>query len=175
MYNQLVNETHDVTRRLITYFLMKDHGGVFIDDRVTLVESLESMLSDLSSNRDINVGNRFYDSVGNDNENNGSGKCVGFYNDKFSSMKEKVDFLVREYEVEKSVVKFPNVEDYFIACEKNSPFIEKLVKVYVDLLLNEKDSEWLKKLDKSEKLIGMTDINKIYEHGHFIATHIVLQ
>ena len=170
MYNQMVNETHNVTRRLITYFLMKEHGGVFIDDRVTLVESLESMFSDLATNRDINAGNRFYDSVGN-----GSGKCIGFYNDKFSSMKEKVDFLVREYEVEKSIVKFPNVEDYFIACEKNSPFIEKLVKVYVDLLINEKDSEWLQKLDKSEKLIGMTDLNKIYEHGHFIATHIVSQ
>ena len=172
MFNQMVNETHNVTRRLITYFLMKEHGGVFIDDRVTLVESLESMFSDLASNRDINVGNRFYDSATN---NDDSGKCIGFYNDKFSSMKQKVDFLVREYEVEKSIVKFPNVEDYFIACEKNSLFIDKLVKVYVDLLINEKDSEWLEKLDKSEKLIGMTDVNKIYEHGHFIASHIVLQ
>lgn len=60
MFNQMVNETHNVTKRLVMYFLMKEHGGVFIDDRVTLVESLQSMFSDIGSNRDINVGNRFY-------------------------------------------------------------------------------------------------------------------
>lgn len=166
----MVNEMHNVTRRLITYFLMKEHGGVFIDDRVTLVESLESMFADIGSNRDINVGNRFYGSDGNE-----SGKCIGFYNDKFSSMKEKVEFLVRDYEVEKSVVKYPNVEDYFIACERNSLFIDGLVKVYVDLLTNENESEQLQKLDRNEKLIGKTDVNRIYEHGHLIASHIVLQ
>lgn len=149
---------------------MKEHGGVFIDDRVTLVESLSSLFADIESNRDINIGNKFYDLDGNR-----SGSCLGFYNDKFSSMKEKVDFLIRDYEVEKTIVKFPNVEDYFIACEKNSLFIENFLEVYVDLLVNEGESKWLSELDKSEEMIGMTDLSKIYEQGHFIASHIVLQ
>lgn len=90
-------------------------------------------------------------------------------------MKEKVDFLVRDYEVEKTVVKYPNVEDYFIACERNSLFIEEFLEVYVDLLVNEGESKWLEKLDRSEELVGMTDVRRIYEQGHFIAAHIVLQ
>lgn len=61
---------------------MKEHGGVFVDDMVTLVEPLESFFSDIDTNKDFNTGNRFTGSKSTHN-----GHCIGFHNDKFSSMK----------------------------------------------------------------------------------------
>lgn len=67
------------------------------------------------------------------------------------------------------------MEDYFLACGKGNKFLEKLVGVYVKVLMEGSEWEGFQEFDANESLIGMTDVNNIYEHGHIIASHYVLQ
>ncbi len=47
--------------------------------------------------------------------------------------------------------------------------------VYADVLVEGRNSAWMKKLNTDENLIGRTEIKKIYLHGHILASHVTLQ
>ena len=52
------------------------------------------------------------------------------------------------------MVVFPFIEDDFIACEKGTDFMGKLIEAYFDVLVNGWSSESLSKLDTDRYLIG---------------------
>lgn len=55
------------------------------------------------------------------------------------------------------MVVFPFIEDDFIACEKGTDFMIKLIEAYIDVLVNGWSSESLSKLDTDRYLIGRTN------------------
>lgn len=55
------------------------------------------------------------------------------------------------------MVVFPFIEDDFIACEKNTDFMSKLIEAYIDVLIDGWNSESLSKLNTDRYLIGRTN------------------
>lgn len=100
--------------------------------------------------------------------------CFGFYDEDFSGAKIRVN-VERQYEFEKEVVVYPSLEDYFIACEKENKYLDRVLETYVDILTNEFESESLDDLKNRESMVGKTNYKALYREGHKIAAHIVLQ
>lgn len=47
---------------------------------------------------------------------------------------------MRQYEFERKLVAFPGLEEGFLACERGSEYLAKLIDVYVDILTEGKQS-----------------------------------
>jgi hypothetical protein len=99
---------------------------------------------------------------------------VAFFNNDMSSLKTK-ERIMRKFEFEKEVVVYPSIEDSFLACAKKSDFLHNLLNTYMDILVHEQKSTFLEGLDTNEALMGKTNKNQIYNDGHRLASHIVLQ
>ena len=75
-------------------------------------------------------------------------KCFGFFDNDYSSLRLKAN-VMREYELERKVVAFPALEEGFLACEKLSEFLVKLINTYVELIVDGKSFTKWQLLNKS--------------------------
>ena len=66
-------------------------------------------------------------------------KCFSFFNNDYSSLRLKAN-VMRQYEFERKLVAFPGLEEGFLACERGSEYLAKLIDVYVDILTEGKQS-----------------------------------
>lgn len=90
---------------------MLEHGGLFIDQSVTIVEPLDEWLEKIIDVPYINVGDKL--------ESLPKPQCFGFFDSDYSSLRLKAN-VKREYEFERKVVVFPGLKDEFLACQKGS-------------------------------------------------------
>jgi hypothetical protein len=90
-----------------------------MDNSVTIVEGFETWVERISHVPYVNVGDKM-------NVHKIKPKCVGFFDNDYSSLKMKAN-VMREYEFERKLVAFPALEDGFLACEKGADFLGKLV------------------------------------------------
>ena len=88
-------------------------------------------------------------------------KCFGFFENDYSSLRLKAK-VMREYEFERKLVALPGLEEEFLACEKGSEYLAKLVDVYVEILTEGKESKRWQLMNKDEEMIGKTNPEKFY-------------
>ena len=101
-------------------------------------------------------------------------QCFGFFNQEFSSHRRKAN-VKRQFEFEKYLHLFPSLEDEFLACAKSSEYLRRLIEAYIDILrYGEFETRW-ENLNKDELLIGKTDPRAIFDQGHLLASHVILQ
>jgi hypothetical protein len=98
-----------------------------MDKSVTIVERLETWVERITHVANVNVGDKM-------NVRKMKPKCVGFFDNDYSSLRRKAN-VMREYDFERKLVAFPALEDGFLACEKGADFLGKLIEAYTEILL----------------------------------------
>jgi hypothetical protein len=128
---------------------------------MTMTEDFK-WINDIVRNQYVNRGNRGI-----------KPQVVGFYVPYYSFEKamENIKPFEGMYPVDKYMLIFPSLEDYFIAAAPNSPFLNALLTQITELLTNPGNFKRERGKYKLNRLNG----NDIYYEYIFIASQIVLQ
>jgi hypothetical protein len=88
-------------------------------------------------------------------------KCFSFFENDYSSLRLKAN-VMREYDFERKLVALPGLEEGFLACERSSEYLAKLVDVYVEILTEGKESKMWQLMNKDKEMIGKTNPERLY-------------
>ena len=85
-----MNENKDLIRkRLIIYFILLEKGGIFVENKITVVEKFSTWLENIMTLAYINVGDKIDSKV--------EPKCFDFFQKWYGNIRTNVN-IKRQYE-----------------------------------------------------------------------------
>lgn len=150
-----------IAQKLILLNILQENGGIVSSGEHAMTEDL-SWIASIASNPYVNRGNRGI-----------KPQVVGFYSFDYSleKSKEKLKPSAGLEETDKFVTVFPALEDYFIAAQRDTRFLRRLLEEMEGLL--RRPEEFLRE-KIHYKLVNLKGEDIYYEY-FLIAAQVVLQ